>query len=84
MYEPLQPLCKQVATQAGIPESWRALESRVIRKREKATVGAESEITSTVHDEAGGATRRAAKRYLKNAEPEQIAEVIEILPAERA
>lgn len=45
MYEPLQPLCKNVATQAGIPEAWNALRGRVQRMQRNASAEAESERT---------------------------------------
>jgi hypothetical protein len=67
-------LCKKVADAAGVPDSWKALEGRVARKRSKATTGTESGVACTESDQAA---RRHAKRVLKNASPEEIAELLE-------
>lgn len=76
-------LCKKVADRAGVPDSWKALEGRVTRKRQKATSQADSSTTTSVWDERGGAGRRDAKRVLRNATEEQIEELVDQLPAEK-
>jgi hypothetical protein len=79
----LATTCKQVAERAGIMEAWLALEGRVRRMRAKASDGAKSGVSTSVMTERGGAAKRDAKRVLRDAEPEQIAELIAELPEER-
>ncbi len=70
----LQTLCKQVADKAGVTDSWNALRVRVQRKQQNGSDQAEVGRTSTQSDKAAV---RHARRVLRNAEPEQIADLIE-------
>lgn len=69
--EQLQSLCKEIDR-----ENWNALRTRVQRAQDarKTAAGAESERTSTESDKAAV---RHARRVLRNADPAEIAELLE-------
>lgn len=69
--EPLQSLCREID-----PENYNALRVRVQRAqaRLEASSDASSSRTPTVMNERGGTAKREARRVLKNASPEEIAE----------
>lgn len=74
--EQLEPLCREID-----PENWGAFSARVRRaKAKKASVDAGSSPTRTLNEQA---SRRHARKALKEASPKQIAQLIESLPPDR-
>lgn len=76
----LATLCKKVADKAGVPDSWKALEGRVTRKRAKAANQADSSTTSTESDKAAV---RHTRRVLRGATEQQIEDLVGDLPPEK-